>query len=75
MAAVHRKRKVAWHKTHGAPIFVDRLPPRSKRAVEIYFLKIADTNKKEDSIESSSSRSESDSQAALIFAAIRVITF
>jgi hypothetical protein len=30
------------------------------------------TNKKEDSIESSFSRSESDSQAALIFTAIRL---
>src|ERR1700688_1660684 len=70
MAAVHRSGNVALHKTRGTPIFVDRLTPRSERDGRGLLLKGRRTNKKEDSIESSSSRSESDSQAALIFTAI-----
>ena len=68
MAAIHRSGNVAPHKTCGRAVFIGALfITAQEMTVEVYVLKSAAQNKKEDSIESSFSRSETDSQAALIF--------
>jgi hypothetical protein len=70
MAAVHRNGNFARYKTRGISIVVDTFNAWVGDGDPSYLLQRCGTNKKEDSIKSSFLRSESDSQAALIFAAI-----